>query len=632
MRTLPRTALMGCALLALGACDRFKSPEPTKSEAGVKLAAFPERPYWGDAHLHTANSVDAFGFGARLSPEDALRFARGDEVTSTTGIKARLSRPLDWLVVTDHSDGLGSTKALADAPRFMLRDPLMRRWHDMLNAGPEQSLRATGELIDAVARRALPAAMMDPEGQAKRTRSIWSKYIDAVERYNQPGRFTALMGFEWTLMDGGKNLHRNVIFRDGRARVGEVVPLGSLGATIPDGLWDYMDAYEAKTGGRTLAIPHNSNLSNGLMFQMTQPGGGAMTAAYARRRAAREPLVEITQIKGDSEAHPFLSPNDEFAGYGVAGWELGDLAMAEKKDPSMFAGEYVREALKRGLAIEAKTGANPYKFGVIGSTDSHTGLATADEDNYFGKHSSVEPSARRAMAPQNLGTSAGRFGWHYLASGYAAVWARANTRPEIFDAMLRREVYATTGSRMTVRVFGGWDFAPGDLTGDWVRSGYTRGVPMGGELKPRGGAGQRPSFLISALKDPQGANLDRVQVVKGWTDAGGSTREKVFDVAWSDPERRRPVGGKLPAVGDTVDPARATYANSIGAAQLAVAWSDPEFDPAQRAFYYVRVIEIPTPTWVAFDALRYKLKLPPGVALKGQERAYTSPIWYVPGS
>ena len=618
-----------CATLALAACGgSFGSSEPTKSDAGVKLTDYPERVYWGDTHLHTSNSVDAFGFGVRLGPEDALRFARGEEVTSTMGLKARLARPLDFLVITDHSDALGGTKALAEAPGILIRDPVMKRWHDMFNAGPEQSLRATAELIDARAHNTLPAAMTDDATAAKRTRSIWNDHIDTVERYNEPGKFTAMLGFEFTLMDGGKNLHRNVIFRDGKARVKTVVPLGAWGATAStDALWNYMDAYEKHTGGRVLAIPHNSNLSNGLMFELTQPGGGAMTAAYARRRMAHEPLVEITQIKGDSEAHPFLSPNDEFAGYGVAGWELGDLAMAEGKTPSMFAGEYVREALKRGLAIEAKTGVNPYKFGVIGSTDAHTALSTADENNFFGKHSGNEPNAKRAMSAQNLGTTQGRFGWNYLASGYAGVWARGNTRSEIFDAMLRKEVYATTGPRMTVRVFGGWDFSARDLGGNWVRGGYRKGVPMGGTLSAGKG---RPSFIVSALKDPIGANLDRVQVIKGWIDKAGVTHEKVFDVAWSDPTKRRPVGGKVPAVGDTVDIAKASYTNAIGAPELTTVWADPEFDPTAKAFYYVRVIEIPTPTWVAFDALRYKLKLPPTVPLKAQERAYTSPIWYDP--
>ena len=633
MRRIGAVTLTACVTLALAACDgSFGSGEATKSEAGVKLADYPERVYWGDAHLHTSNSVDAFGFGVRLGPEDALRFARGEEVTSTMGLKAKLARPLDWLVITDHSDALGGTKALAEAPGILIRDPVMKRWHDMFNAGPQQSLRATAEMIDARAHNTLPPAMTDDATAAKRTRSIWNDHIDTVERYNEPGKFTAMLGFEFTLMDGGKNLHRNVIFRDGEARVKTVVPLGAWGATAStDALWNYMDAYEKHTGGRVLAIPHNSNLSNGLMFEMTQPGGGAMTAAYARRRAAREPLVEITQIKGDSEAHPFLSPNDEFAGYGVAGWELGDLAMAEGKTPSMFAGEYVREALKRGLAIEAKTGVNPYKFGLIGSTDAHTALSTADENNFFGKHSGNEPNATRAMSPQNLGTRVGRFGWNYLASGYAGVWARGNTRSEIFDAMLRKEVYATTGPRMTVRVFGGWDFSPDDMKRNWVRVGYRKGVPMGSSLKPPGRRGeQRPSFMVSALKDPIGANLDRVQVIKGWIDKAGVTHEKVFDVAWSDPDKRRPVVGKLPAVGDTVDVARASYTNAIGAPELTTVWSDPEFDPAVKAFYYVRVIEIPTPTWVAFDALRYKLKLPPEVPVKSQERAYTSPIWYDP--
>ncbi len=296
-----------------------------------------------------------------------------------------------------------------------------------------------------------------------------------------------------------------------------------------------MDAYEKKTGGKALAIPHNSNVSNGMMFEMVGPGGGAMSADYARRRAAREPLVEATQIKGDSEAHPFLSPNDEFAGFGDAGWDIGNLTMQAKKTPDMLGGDYVREALKRGLAIEAKTGVNPYKFGLIGSTDSHTGLATADEDNFFGKHSGGEPNAKRASAPQNLGTREGRFGWHYLAGGYAAVWATANTRAAIFDAMMRKEVYATTGPRMQVRVFGGWDFSEKDWAGDWVKAGYARGVPMGADLKAGSG---KPSLIISALKDPDGANLDRVQVVKGWVDGAGKLHEKVFDVVWSSPEKR----------------------------------------------------------------------------------------------
>lgn len=626
-KQIRRLAGVGLMALALAGCNKFKGAIETKDDAQVAQTQYPERVYWGDTHLHTANSVDAFAFGNRLGPEDALRFAKGEEVTSSTGVKAKLERPLDFLVITDHGEALGATRALYDAPGFMISDPTLKRWHDMMHEGPEGSQKATAEMLDARAKGNLPKDITDPKQAEERTRSVWEDNARAVERYNDPGKFTAFLGFEYTLMQGGNNLHRNVIFRDGWNRVSKIVPLDPQTQTTPERLWDYMDAYEKSTGGKVLAIPHNSNVSNGLMFMMTEPNGAAMSADYARRRAAHEPLVEVTQIKGDSEAHPFLSPNDEFAGYGVQGWELSNLMMTEPKTPAMFAGEYVREALKRGLSIEQKTGVNPYKFGLIGSTDSHTSLSTGDENNFFGKHAGNEPKPERAMAEQNLGTRKGRFGWHYLAGGYAGVWATANTRAAIFDAMARREVYATTGPRMTVRFFGGWDFTAGDLAGDWVKAGYTRGVPMGGSLAPKGG---RPSFIVSALKDPIGANLDRVQVVKGWVDKSGELHEKIFDVVWSSPDTRKLTAGKLAPVGDTVDVAHATYANTIGAASLATVWSDPEFDPSLRAFYYLRVLEIPTPSWPAYDAVRFKLKLTPDVRVKSQERAYTSPIWYTP--
>lgn len=584
---------------------------------------------WGDTHLHTSNSIDAFGFGVKLGPEEALRFARGEEVTSTWGLKAKLERPLDFLVIADHSGGLGATKALYDAPGFLIRDPVLRRWHDEMHKGPEGMQRVTAELIDRVGRNDLPKSLTDPERQRKTSTDIWTRHSTLIERYNEPGKFTAFMGFEYTLMPGGNNLHRVVMFRDGKSRTDQVLPYDpGQGDTPVSQLWDYMDNYEKRTGGKVLAIPHNSNLSNGLMFELVGPGGGPMTAEYARRRAAREPVVEITQIKGDSEAHPFLSPNDEFAGFGTAGWDLGNLTMQAAKKPQDFAGEYIREALKRGLAIEAKTGVNPYKFGVIGSTDSHTALATADENNFFGKHSGGEPNGKRASEPQNLGTRVGRFGWHYLAGGYAAVWATANTRAAIFDAMMRKEIYATTGPRITVRFFGGWDFKSSDLAGNWVMAGYKRGVPMGGNLKSGSGA---PSFIISALKDPMGANLDRIQVVKGWVDASGQMREKVYDVVWGDANKRQKgADGKIPAVGDTVDIAKASYSNVIGDPELQTVWVDPEFNTNQKAFYYLRVLEIPTPRWVLFDAIRYGAKLLPGTELKSQERAYSSPIWYNP--
>ncbi|MBY6218754.1 DUF3604 domain-containing protein [Qipengyuania aquimaris] len=620
------------AALLVAACSEGAVEEAQLGDGTdtIELAEFPDRPYWGDTHLHTDISVDAFGFGVRLGPEEALKFARGEEVTATTGMTARLDRPLDFLVISDHSDAMGATRRLYDAPRMMVRDPTLRRWRDMMHESPEQSTLAVAELITAAANDEIPEALRDPERQAKATRELWDRHLDVLDRYNEPGKFTAFAGFEWTLMPGGNNLHRVVMFRDGSGRTKEVLPFPGLGTTVEQ-LWDYMDAYQETTGGQVLAIPHNSNLSNGIMFELTGPDGGPMSAQYARRRAAREPVVEATQIKGDSETHPFLSPNDEFAGFGVAGWELGNLPLTARATPDMYAGSYVRSALLRGLTLEEQLGVNPYAFGMIGSTDSHTALATGDEDNFFGKHTGVEPREGRAMEAQNLGTRQGRFGWHYLAGGYAAAWARGNTRAEIFDAFMRREVYATTGPRMVVRLFAGFDFADRDWEGDWVRAGYTRGVPMGGELEDRGTA---PTFLISALKDPDGANLDRVQVVKGWVDANGEAREKVYDVAWSEREMDGASDSPVPPVGDTVNRREATYENSIGAAELRSTWTDPDYVEGQRAFYYVRVIEIPTPSWVLFDAKQFGIELPENVIEANviQERAYSSPVWLRPRS
>jgi hypothetical protein len=621
------------SVLALSACN--SEPEATPEQAGngedtIELAEFPDRPYWGDTHLHTDNSVDAFGFGVRLGPEEALRFARGETVTATTGSEAKLSRPLDFLVIADHSDALGATRRLYDAPRWyvdwVINDPTVLRWYDMMHESPEQSTLAIAELITAAADGTVPEALADPEKAQEGTEDIWTTHLGLIDRYNEPGVFTALGGFEWTAMPDGNNLHRVVMFRDGSARTLEVLPFPGINSTVEQ-LWDYMDAYRTATGGEVLAIPHNSNLSNGLMFEMALADGSPMTAEYAARRAANEPVVEATQIKGDSETHPFLSPNDEMAGFGVKGWELGNLPLTHRATPDMYAGSYVRSALLRGLSLEAQLGVNPYAFGMVGSTDSHTALATGDEDNFYGKHTGNEPSYKdRANHSQNLGTREGRFGWHYLAGGYAAAWARGNTRAEIFDAFKRREVYATTGPRMTVRVFGGFDFTAQDWDGDWVRAGYTRGVPMGGELQE---SGKAPSFLISALKDPDGANLDRVQVVKGWLDASGEAQERVYDVVWSDMDSRARSGGSVPAVGDTVNREDATYTNTIGAAELRTTWVDPDYTPGSSAFYYVRVLEIPTPRWTLFDAVRFGITLSEDAMADAvaQERAYTSPIW-----
>lgn len=618
------------AALAISGCS--KDGGSGGSDATVTNTEYPEQVFWGDTHLHTDNSIDAFGFGNRLDAEAALRFAKGEEVTATKGEKAKLSRPLDFLVIADHSDAVGATKALYEAPRIaLLGNDFLLRWHDMMHESDEGSLRVTSELIDGAAAGTLPEGLFDPEESADRIKSLWTEHGETLDEYNEPGKFTAFHGFEYTPMPGGDNLHRVVMFRDGADKTSTMLPFASFDAGDPEQLWAYMAAYEKSTGGKVLAIPHNSNVSNGRMFAMNKLDGSPIDEAYIKTRALREPIVEVTQIKGDSESHPFLSPNDEFASYGDAGWDKCNLSCGKDMPPESYGGSYAREALKRGLEFTQKMGANPFKFGMIGSTDSHTSLATADENNFYGKHSGNEINNKeRALAPQNLGTRQGRFGWHYLSSGYAAVWATSNTREAIFDAMMRREVYATTGPRMQVRFFGGFDFAEGD-TADLVKAGYTKGVPMGGDLT--GGQGKTPSFLISALMDPESANLDRIQVVKGWIDASGKSQEKIYNVSWSSPDNRS-VGadGKLTAVGNTVDLTKGTWESNIGAPELTTWWQDPDFDAQQNAFYYVRVLEIPTPTWPVYDALKFGLTLPDDVIKIQQERAYSSPIWYTPGA
>lgn len=618
------------AALAISACSENKAADNASAE--VTNTEYPEQVFWGDTHLHTDNSIDAFGFGNRLDAEAALRFARGEEVTATKGAKAKLSRPLDFLVIADHSDAMGATKAIMEAPRIaLLTNKFLLRWHDMMNESEEGSLRVTGELIDGAARGTLPESLTDPEETRERTADLWEKHGKTVDQYNEPGKFTAFMGFEYTSMPDGDNLHRVVMFRDSPDKMGDTLPFGALGEQNPERLWAYMAAYEKNTGGKVLAIPHNSNVSNGRMFAMNKFDGSPIDAAYVKTRALREPIVEVTQIKGDSEAHPFLSPNDEFADFGVTGWDQCNLSCTRDMPPESYAGSYAREALKRGLELTLAIGANPFKFGMIGSTDSHTSLATADEVNFFGKHSGNEPTNKnRALEPQNLGTREGRFGWHYLSSGYAAVWATSNTREAIFDAMMRREVYATTGPRMQVRFFGGFDFTADDIA-DLVKTGYTRGVPMGGDLT--GGDGEAPKFLISALMDPESASLDRIQVIKGWVDATGKSQEKIYNVSWSNADTRK-LGsdGKLAPVPNTVDLTKGTWDNATGAPELVTFWQDPDFDASENAFYYVRVLEIPTPTWPVYDALKFRLTLPDEVIKIQQERAYSSPIWYTPSA
>jgi len=586
---------------------------------------FPNRVFWGDTHLHTSNSADAGFLNDKVGPEEAFRFARGEVVTSTGGLRVKLQRPYDFLVVSDHAEYLGLTPGLRKSDPVLLANETGRRWHDMLKKGAETAFQAAMECVRSINAR---DEKMKNEAFG---RSMWADNCEIADRYNQPGAFTAFIGFEWTSMPGGRNLHRVVIFRDDKVRATQVIPLSFFDTADPEELWKYMDAYEKKTGGRMLAIPHNGNLSNGLMFAVDRLDGKKFDRAYAQNRMRWEPLYEVTQIKGDGEAHPFLSPDDEFANYEI--WDKGDLTGQTPKKNEMLQYEYARSSLKSGLQLENQLGVNPFKFGLVGSTDSHTGLSTTTEDNFFGKHSGVEPGPHRwehTVIQSPIDPKLSIYGWEQAASGLAAVWARSNTREALFDAMQRKETYGTTGTRMVVRVFAGWDFAADEVTRpDFAEQGYDRGVPMGGDLKAAP-PGKAPTFVIRAMRDPDGANLDRIQVIKGWLDSAGKQREKVYDAAVSDGRKIDADGRCRSPVGNTVDVANAGFANTIGDAVLGAYWKDPAFNPKERAFYYVRVIEIPSPRWTAYEAKRFNVKMPASVPMTTQERAYTSPIWYTP--
>jgi len=594
---------------------------------------FPIRPLWGDSHVHTGNSFDAGAMGCTLGPEDAHRFARGEEVVSSTGIRIKLARPLDWLVVADHSDNMGFVTDLKAGAAHILSDPKGKEWYNRIKAG--EGAEVAFEMVGMFANGKFPLSLsQNYRPGAAPFKDVWQRTMDAAEQYNEPGRYTALHGYEWTSLIQGNNMHRVVIYRDGAAKASQMVPYTTYapeGSPDPRDLWKWLSTYEQKTGGDILGIAHNGNLSNGIMFPSeAQWNGKKLDQEYVTERLKWEPLYEVTQIKGDGEAHPLLSPDDEFADYET--WDIGNLDFPAPtvKTDDMLAREYAREALKTGLALEAKFGTNPYKFGMIGSTDTHTALATAEEDNFFGKHSGAEPNPKRMGHPFWKNEKGTIMGWAQVASGLAAVWAKENTRASIFDAMQRKEVYGTTGSRMSVRFFGGWDFTDEDVASRRPAFvGYSKGVPMGGDLMPKTG-NQAPTFMVYALRDPIGGNLDRIQIIKGWMDSKRKTHEKVYDVAVSDGRKIGKDGRCKTPVGNTVDAKTANFTNTIGASELGTVWTDPDFDPGQKAFYYVRVIEIPTPRWSTIEAFRFGIPIPEGAPVSTQERAYTSPIWYTP--
>ncbi len=586
---------------------------------------FPQRVFFGDTHHHSSFSVDSGMFGNTLGPDQSFRFARGEEVTSSSGLRVKLVRPLDFLVVSDHAEYLGLSELLTTGNPRLLSTEVGKEWAAALEEGGDAAWLTAVAIMDDFTTG--NERFADPQLK----RSVWDRVVDIASEFNQPGTFTALNGYEWTSAPGGNNLHRVVIFRDGPNRVKQILPFSAFDSIHPEDLWDALAAYESTTGGQVLAIPHNANISNGVMFAETMSNGKPINRAYAEVRSRWEPLLEVTQMKGDGEAHPFLSTEDEFADYET--WDFGNAGSPiTPKQDSMLQYEYARSALKLGLRHEDNLGVNPFKLGLIGSTDNHVSLSTTREENFFGKLPALQPSDDRiddAFVKNADGTPAA-LSWESPASGLAAVWARENTRESLFDAMKRKEVYATTGTRLIVRVFAGWDFAPEDVgRPDFAAQGYQRGVPMGGDLTI-GPEGAAPTFMVRALRDPDGANLDRIQIIKGWLDNNGELHERIYDVAVSDDREIGDDGRSKEAVGSTVDVANATYTNSIGDALLMAYWKDPDFDPKERAFYYVRVIEIPTPRWTAYDAKRFGIKMPEEVRMTVQDRAYTSPIWYTP--
>jgi Protein of unknown function (DUF3604) len=600
-----------------GAVQENDSETATVTE--TETSAYPSRVYWGDTHLHTDLSMDAGAFGNRIGMDEAYKFARGDEVTSSTGLKTRLSRPLDFLVIADHSDGMGLFPAIVNKEEWVMNTTEGPRWRKFYEEGKNSEMAM--DIIKNFSQGNLSFATNDP----KIMTPVWESIVAAAEKYNDPGTFTAFIGYEWTSLISGNNLHRCVIYRDNGDKTRGHLPYTLADSPDPEDLWKNLAMYEENTGGQVLAIAHNGNLSNGMMFMEETISGDKFDKDYVDRRIRWEPLYEATQIKGDGEAHPFLSPNDEFADY--ENWDFGNLDLSAYKTNDMLQYEYTRSALKLGLKIKNELGTNPYKFGLIGSTDSHTSLATADESNFFGKASNVEPSAERFDHIFVPSEKVNIMTWQTVASGYAAVWAQENTRASIWDAMNRKETYATTGSRMKVRFFGGWDFKAEDMDGDFVAKGYQNGVPMGGDLKNAGD--KNPTFMLYALMDPEGGSLDRIQIVKGWANSDGTLGEKVYDVKWSG-DRKVDANVKVPSVGNSVNLEDGTWDNSIGATELQGVWTDPDFDPDLEAFYYVRVIEIPTPRWTLYDKLQYGAELSEEIPLTQTERGYTSPIWYSP--
>ncbi len=623
MRTLALSLLLSAAGLA-------QASEGTETQL-----------YFGDTHLHTTYSFDAFlNKNFTADPDTAYRWAKGEPVIHPYNrTRVQIGTPLDFLVVSDHAEMLGVMRAIrgetiqweeiglyASFKRWLA----VRQLNEALDKGLGRVFFARFLPKSAEVKGGDPVADINNNiggiaifGDTTNTsKDAWQDIIGAAERHNEPGVFTSLLGWEWSSIPTGANLHRIVVTPEGGDKASQYLPFGSDQSQYPEDLWQWLADTAERTDSRFIAIPHNSNISKGYMFAETTVRGQPITADYARTRMQWEPISEVTQIKGDSETHAQFSPDDEFADFETYDYYI----QTTKNNTEISPGDYIRPALKLGLALEQKVGANPYKFGFIGSTDAHSGLASPEENNFQGKMAA--DSTPETKAPV-LGNPTGASGWDMSASGLAAVWATENSREAIYAAFKRKETYATSGPRLSVQLFAGWDFPDNaENSEDFARIGYDYGVPMGGDLTANASA-SAPEFLVRAVKDPMDANLDRLQIVKGWVDAAGQQYEKVYNIDWSG-DRELDAEGNLPAVGNTVDLKSARYTNSIGQAEFAVKWSDPDFDPAQSAFYYARVLQIPTPRNGLYDSLALGLDNPPRGPKTLQERAYTSPVWYTP--
>lgn len=572
--------------------------------------------FFGAVHVHTKYSFDGYTNGSLTTPADAYRWAMGKEITNSgIGGQIKISKPLDFYAVSDHAEWMGVFKEMVNPDSPLSKHPLASR---ITSKDMNERMQAYAEHLRNYSNGQRDETLTDPGVQ----RSVWSEIIDTADEFNRPGEFTTFPAFEWSANPNMRNLHRVVVFASS-SKVPDMA-YSSLESNDPQDLWNWMD--KARDSGATLlAIPHNGNASDGLMFSLSTYTGKPLTPDYVTTRNRNEPLYEITQIKGTSETHPTLSPNDEFAGF-----ELWDYTLsADALVPDHKAGGYARQALLDGLSLQEKMGGNPFRYGFIGDSDTHNAAAANEEYNYTGKFAFENDPRHRLLGMEGQPEHQVKQVREFSSGGLAGVWAQENTREAIFDAMTRKETFGTTGPHIKVRFFGGWGYQPGDAqSADLVSRGYKGGVPMGGDLGT-GDENKSPKFLVWAAKDPDSGNLDRIQLVKGWIDAAGEQHEQVFNVSWSD-DRELNAEGKLPALRDTVNAKTAHYSNEVGSAQLTGYWTDPAFDPRQQAFYYLRVLEIHTPRWSTRDAAVLNVDVPPGLAISIQERAFTSPIWYTP--